>query len=65
LESAGIENYSIAGDTRFDRVAAIAQNAPEISSHRFLKTVISCWLQAAHGNPMKNCLPVLLTIATI
>jgi 3-deoxy-D-manno-octulosonic-acid transferase len=27
LQSAGIENYSIAGDTRFDRVATIAQNA--------------------------------------
>ncbi len=30
LKSIGINNYTLSGDTRFDRVAAIAENAPEI-----------------------------------
>lgn len=32
LEKVGVNNYSIAGDTRFDRVAAIAQNAKKFES---------------------------------
>ncbi len=30
LQNAGIDNFTISGDTRFDRVAAIARNAKEI-----------------------------------
>ncbi len=65
LQSIGIENYTITGDTRFDRVAAIAKSAreiPIIEKFRGNKTLLiagSTWKQdeellASYLNKHKN-----------